>query len=281
MNNFHQKPTSYVNLVALKVSNLDKSVNFYKNILGFKVLSSNDNKVELTADGKKPLVVLEPLKNPQTSRNITSGLYHLALLLPERKYLASFLKHIADAKYPIGASDHHVSEAIYLNDPDGNGIEIYSDRDPSDWKHMLGNVYMTTEALDVESLMTEPYEPWVALPEETIMGHIHLQVSDLKASGDFYMKGLGFQLVLPYYKALFLSDGGYHHHIALNSWSGTNIPKADNNSLGLSYYSIVYGDDSIREKQLSALRAIGATVVKKEDYYLTYDPSGIEIHLSV
>ena len=281
MNNFHQKPTSYVNLVALKVADLDKSTDFYKQIIGFKILSSSDTKVELTADGKNPLVVLELLKNPQGNKQVSSGLYHLALLLPERKYLASFLKHIADLKYPIGASDHHVSEAIYLNDPDGNGIEIYSDRDSSAWKHLKENVYMTTEALDVESLMTEPYEPWVALPEGTIMGHIHLQVSDLKASGDFYMKGLGFQLVLPYYKALFLSDSGYHHHVALNSWSGTHIPKADDNSPGLSYYNIVYGNDAIREKQLSALKAIGATVVKREDHYLTYDPSGIVIHLSV
>ncbi|MGM9974246.1 MAG: VOC family protein [Clostridiaceae bacterium] len=281
MINFHSQPTTYVSHVALRVKDIEKSVKFYEDIMGFKVLKTTEEAVELTADGEKALLTLIYSNSFADKPSKSSGLYHFALLLPRRKDLASFLLHIAANRYPIGAADHQVSEAIYLEDPEGNGIEIYSDREPSEWNIANDFIQMTTDPLNTEDLLKEAKEAWTGLPEGTVMGHIHLHVSDLEKTTDFYVKGLGFDIVLPYYNAVFLSNNGYHHHIAINTWNGASASVRPSNSTGLAYYDITYGSQELLDKQLAALKNMGYELTKKENSYITTDPAGITIILSV
>ena len=281
MVNFHSQPTTHISHVALKVKNLAKSIEFYKDILGFKVLKSNESTAQLTADGENPLLSLIYSNTHEMKPARTTGLYHFALLLPERKDLASFLLHIAAKRYPIGAADHHVSEAIYLEDPEGNGIEIYADRAPSLWTLENNYVKMSTDPLNTEDLLKESHETWKGLPINTVMGHIHLHVNDLSENTDFYVQGLGFDIVLPYYNAVFLSSSGYHHHIAINTWNGSSASVPPSNSTGLAYYEIAYGSQELLDKQLTALENLGYEITKKENSYITTDPAGITIILSV
>lgn len=195
--------------------------------------------------------------------------------------MSVFLRHIIETRYPLGASDHHVSEALYMNDPDGNGIEIYIDRPPTEWKWADGKVHMVTDPLDGDGLLAESDAQWTGLPADTIMGHIHLHVSDLKKAEAFYIDGLGFQIVSHYPQALFISTGDYHHHIALNTWQGVGAPKRPENMVGLNWYTIVFPDEDIRKQTIERLQKIGATVLEEDDLFVTEDPAGNQIRLVV
>ncbi|MFS8630532.1 MAG: VOC family protein, partial [Bacillales bacterium] len=234
--NFHKKPTTFVSHVHLKVTDLERSLKFYQEIIGFKVLKKTDRTAALTADGKTALLTIEQPEGAMPKQGRTTGLYHFALLLPSRKDLGKMLKHLIETGYPLqGASDHLVSEAVYLGDPDGNGIEIYADRPASAWTWHGDEVAMTTIAMDWAGVVAEAGdEPWTGLPAGTIMGHIHLHVSDLRSSEKFYTEGLGLEVVNRYGgMALFISAGKYHHHIGLNTWNGVGAPKPHPNSAGL------------------------------------------------
>lgn len=140
---------------------------------------------------------------------------------------------------------------------------------------------MATEAIDGEGILAESNAPWTGLPAGTIMGHIHLHVNDLKKAEDFYTQGLGFDVVSYYPQAAFLSSGGYHHHIAINTWNGAGAPTPPKNSVGLNWYTLVYADEAARTKVLEQLQQIGAHVVAEQDYYITHDPAGNQIRLLV
>lgn len=279
MREFHQKPTTFVGEVSINVVNLNQSITFYKDVIGFQVLSQTESKAILTADGKTPLLLLEQPSGVVKKENRTTGLYHFALLLPKRTDLANFLTHLVELQYPLGASDHYVSEALYISDPDGNGIEVYYDRPSSEWTWSNGEVQMATEPLDGSGLLAIRTEKWSVLPTETVMGHIHLHVSDLTTTEEFYIKGLGFEIATHYPGALFISDGGYHHHIGLNVWNGVGAKAPKENSVGLNWYSLVFADDTARNKTVEQLQSIGVEVTKIEDYYVTADPSGNVIRL--
>lgn len=279
MSEFHNKSTAYVSDVNLKVKNLDASINFYQLILGLKVLERTVQKAVMTADGKTPLIILEQPNDVEPKTGRTSGLYHYALLLPSRADLSVFLRHLLQTGYPFGAADHLVSEALYLNDIDGNGIEVYRDRPASEWTWKDGLVDMATIELDGNGILAENNDEWEGLSPGTIMGHIHLHVSDLIAAKEFYTKGLGFEIVSYYPQAVFLSTGKYHHHIAINTWQGVGVPAPAKNNVGLNWYKIVYPTAEEREQAVSQLRQMGAKVDKGEDYYITEDPSGNQIRL--
>ncbi|MFE8699344.1 VOC family protein [Cytobacillus sp. FJAT-54145] len=280
---FHRSPHVYVEKVVIKVLDLERSLSFYKNVIGFKVLQQSANKVSLTADGENALLVIEQPEEIHGKQPRTTGLYHFALLLPSRSDLANMLQHFIQLQYPLqGASDHLVSEAIYLADPDGNGIEVYVDRPSSTWNWQNGNVEMATKPIDIEGLLAEGSGSWSKLPTDTLMGHIHLHVSNLKETEDFYCKGLGFDIVARYgSQALFISTGGYHHHIGLNTWNGIGAPAPDENSVGLKYFTLLFSSEESREKIVNQLQGIGVSISEENNRYVVHDPSGNSIHLVI
>lgn len=236
--------------------------------------------VSLTLNGKDVLVTLEQPALVLPKEPCRSGLYHYALLLPDRKELAKVIQHFIDIRYPLqGISDHLVSEALYLTDPDGNGLEIYADRPSESWEWIGEQVTMSTEQVDLRSLLSETDgEKFMGLPSDTIMGHIHLHVSNLAKAAEFYIKGLGFKVVYQISnQALFISSGGYHHHIGLNIWNGKGVQAPYRNSVGLKYYTIVFAEEITRDDAIKNLERLGYPV----NEFTAVDPSGNHIVLTM
>ena len=280
---FHSKPNTYVGHVKIKVQDLSRSLSFYQEVLGFQILEQTDKTAELTTDGETSVLSIEQPENVVPKQGRTTGLYHFALLLPNRSDLADFITHLAALDIKIGAADHWVSEAIYLSDPDGNEIEIYIDRAPSEWSWNNGEVASGVDQLNLDDLLTErTQQSWKGLPAETIMGHVHLYVSELKKTEEFYSEGLGFEVVSRYSdQALFISTGKYHHHIALNTWMGVGAPAPPSNSVGLESFTIILADEVARNKVITQLKSIGASVTEENGSFITYDPSGNRIYLGI
>lgn len=281
---FFDKPTIYVGEVSINVTDLKRSIEFYRDFLGFKILDEAANQVVLTADGKKPLLTLVQPEGVAPKEARTTGLYHFAILLPTRSDLAAILKHLAektDGKIRLGASDHYVSEALYFDDPDGNGIEIARDRDSSEWEWSGETVSMASVALDAQGLMASMKAPWQGMPEDTLMGHIHLHVADIEEARNFYVNGMGMDIVTDMTSALFASYGGYHHHIGMNVWNGQGAPKPSENSAGLNWYTLVFPDVAKRDETLEKVRALGAPVKEFEEDYLVEDPAGNSIRFVI
>ena len=285
MSQYHTKPTQFVDHVNIKVKNLEQSVAFYQTMIGFQILEKANNTVSLTADGIKPLVTLETSEDIIAKQRRTTGLYHFALLLPTLKDLGKLLKHLIEAKYPLeGASYHGMSNAIYLADPDGNGIEICVDTDPSTWFSPNGKLDISNNGpMDIRMvLMASNHETFEGLPSETRMGHIHLHVSEFAKIKEFYVKGLGFEITIEIpNQAVFFASGGYHHHIGTNVWNGVGASKPSNNSVGLSFYTIVLPNEEERAERIKRLIALGYEVEVIDQEYYTEDPSGNRICLKV
>ncbi|MBS4539602.1 VOC family protein [Clostridium sp. D2Q-11] len=276
MKKFHNNKNKYVTQIVLKVEDLERSLEFYKDIMGFKILKETEEEATLSTDGVNPLVILKEPKDIRRKIEKRTGLYHFALLLPSRSQLGLFLKNIQEKDHPIiGGSNHGVSEAIYLQDPDDNGIEVYSDVDSSKWEWRNNKVEMTTNPLDYNDLLAEAEnDTWEGMPKDTIIGHIHLHVGDLSKSREFYMDGLGFDLVQEMgNSALFLSSGGYHHHIAINTWNGVGAEPLPENSAGMEYYSIQFPNEKSRNDAIDRLKELEYPVMKEGDHLYTKDPS--------
>lgn len=279
--NFHKAPITYTGEVHLNVLDLNRSVQFYKEIIGFSLLEEAKNKTVLTADGKTPLLIIEQPENVTPKEAHKSGLYHFALLLPTRADLGAIIKHFIQHNVRIGASDHFVSEALYLSDPDGNGIEIYADRVPNVWKWENRSVSMSTEPLDVESIIAESGDlTWDGLPAGTVMGHVHLHVAHLPETEMFY-NALGFEVVTNYQQALFMSNGKYHHHLGLNTWNGVGAPAPTRGSVGLEAYTLVYPNETVLNEAIINAEKLGVEVESLEDRFLVEDPSGNRIVLRI
>lgn len=271
--------------VKLKVRNLANLLNFYTDVIGLQVLNRDTHTAELTADGKKPLLVLEELPNAITlPERSTTGLYHFAILVPSRKQLGLSLRRLAEYGVRIGQADHLVSEALYLSDPEGNGIEIYRDRPRSEWKWENGNVAMATDPLDIPGILREAEDsPWQGLPPETIMGHIHLHIADLEKAREFYCDLLGWGMAADMsrvMRALFISAGGYHHHIGLNVWAGIGAPRPPANATGLDYYKVVLPSAAELEELVTRVHEAGVEIVEQDGAWVVEDPFGIEIRFS-
>ncbi|NEU32214.1 VOC family protein [bacterium LRH843] len=281
--NFHQEPIMFVGQVNLKVQNLERAIEFYQKIIGFKVLEQTERKADLTADGKTVLLSIEQPDNVLPKQGRTTGLYHFAILLPKRSDLAEIVQHFVEVGMRLGSADHLVSEALYLSDPDGNGIEIYVDRDPSEWDWNNGEVAMTTDPLNFPDLLSGVKEQsWKGLPADTVMGHIHLHVSELKKTEEFYTKGLGFEVVNRFGpQALFISDGKYHHHIGLNTWNGIGAPAPSPQSVGLESFTLILPSEEKRNEIIAQLKDIGASFTDEKGSVIATDPSGNRIQLRV
>ena len=287
---FHQKPNLYTSHVQLKVANLERSIEFYTTIIGFQLLEQTANTAYLTVDGKTSLVSLIEVQHAVSQQGFT-GLYHIALLLPTRTDLGNIIQHFIQTNTRLGAADHDVSEALYLNDPDGNGIEIYIDRPEHEWTwNRDGQVHMVTEQLNFQAILAEADGTWNGLPKGTVIGHMHLSVSDLAQTAAFYTNILDFNIVCEYGgQALFVSTGNYHHHIGFNTWHSAGRPALPENAVGLQSFTIVLKDEAYAQAVKEKLQVAGATVEQYEkapvkdgkQLFSTVDPSGIRIIFTV
>lgn len=266
--------TTAVGRVGLTVADLGRAVGYYTGAIGLTPLEHSSSEVLLGA-GDLPLVHL--VEQPGAIPSIGhTGLFHLALRVPQRADLAHWLAHAAASRVPlVGMSDHFVSEAIYLTDPDGHGIEIYHDRPREVWEGRVGE--MTTLALDVESLLGEIATPlpFEGLPPGTDMGHVHLRVADVDEAIAFYRDTLGFELMTTYGpQAAFLAAGGYHHHIGANSWQSHGAPPEPAGVAGLRYATITFPDSGSRDAAADRVAQTGHDVTGTPEGRMVRDPSG-------
>lgn len=267
--------------VTLRVRNLARMLHFYTERLGLTVFAEAAGTATLGA-GMTPLVVLN--ERPTFRRYTgTTGLYHFALLLPDRAALGAALQHLIDTQTPLqGASDHAVSEAVYLADPEQNGIELYRDRPRDAWRFANGALHMTTEPLDIAGVLADgAAHRWQGMPPGTRMGHMHLHVGDLAAAERFYTGVVGLTLMARYGdSASFVSAGGYHHHLGLNTWAGRGAPAPGDDALGLDHWQLQLPDAASLDALRARLATAGAPDTATDDGWLTRDPSGNGLLLS-
>ena len=240
-------PETRMGQVALTVADLSRSLAYYQEQIGLRLLDREGDTAVLGTP-QRPLLRLQKQPGARPSRGVT-GLYHFALLLPSRLALAQTLYHFIQHQTPIsGASDHAVSEALYLTDPDGHGIEIYRDRPRSEWPSVGGRLAMTTEPFDVDGVLGElsaETAVWSHLPAATTMGHVHLHISRMAPTIEFYVDQLGFDMIVQMGgSASFVAAGGYHHHLGLNTWAGVGAPPPAPDQARLLWYEILLPDET-------------------------------------
>lgn len=266
--------------VRLKARDATRLATFYRDVIGLAPLGESDGALRLGA-GAAPLVELVDRPDAPPPPRGAPGLFHLALLLPDRAALAVVLRRLAEKGVRIGASDHIVSEALYLDDPEGNGIEIYRDRPRDAWNWQAGTVEMATAPLDLRALLADaPAGTGVddPLPPATVMGHVHLRVGDLAAARRFYVEQLGFAVTTERYPgALFVSAGGYHHHIGLNVWESRGRPAPPAGSTGLESFTVVLPDASAVEAERARIEAAGVSSRPIEGGFAVSDPWGTTV----
>ena len=267
--------------ISLNVADLRRERTFYGETIGLHELESSDGAVRLGAAGTPVLeLVATPSAPPRPPR--TSGLFHLAVLVPSRRDLAGSLRRVVRSGWSLsGASDHLVSEALYLNDPEGNGIELYRDRPREEWRYRDGEIEMSTLPLDVEGLAGELREGDAGedgVPSGTRLGHVHLNVGDLGAAEAFYNGTLGLDVTVRGYPgALFLSSHGYHHHVGLNTWAGEGAPPPPQGALGLRRFELVVDGEEELDELERRLRDAGAEPSRGQRGLEVADPSGNRI----
>lgn len=276
---------THIGYVHLQVRDLGHSLAFYRDLLGFREIEREGSTVLLSATGSPPpaLVLTErPGARPRPPR--TTGLYHVAIRLPTRRDLARVFRRLFEHEWPFqGFSDHGVSEALYLSDPDGNGLELYRDRPRAQWPWRQGRLAMVTKPLDVEDLLREATaDPWDGLPAGTDIGHIHLHVADLEEAEAFYSGILGLTVTQRDYPgARFFAAGGYHHHIGTNTWAGRGAPPPPPDVVGLRAFTLVVPDEGawvgIRERA----RAAGLPVRESAGVLFLEDPSANRLRVTL
>jgi catechol 2,3-dioxygenase len=264
--------------VRLNVADLERARVFYEETIGLRPLAPDDEVLRLGANG---VAVVELVDSPSAPARPprTTGLFHLAILLPTRHALAFALRRVVRSGWALtGASDHLVSEALYLSDPEGNGIEIYRDRPAADWPYSEGRLQMSTLPLDLEELAAElddPDAPNGEAPTGTRIGHVHLNVADLDRAEAFYHGLLGFDVTVRGYPgALFVSTGGYHHDLGLNTWAGEGAPPPPAGARGLNRFELFVDEPVELERLERRLSDAGIQAGRGDHGVLTADPSG-------
>lgn len=268
--------------VHLSVSDLARSLDYYQQSLGFQVISRESSTAYLGA-GREPLLALTEKPGAKAYRGVT-GLYHFAILTPSRVALAKSLKNLSDTRTQIdGASDHLVSEALYLSDPDGNGIEIYRDRPRNEWPYLNGNLRMASDPFDFDGVLgAYDGSAWTGLHADTVLGHMHLHVANLRTSVAFYRDVIGFALIMSYgAQAAFLSAGGYHHHLGVNTWAGQGAPQPPADAVGLRYWVVRLANTAERDALVARLDAAGVSHQDEAGALVTHDPANNQVRFVV
>jgi catechol 2,3-dioxygenase len=280
---FRLPDDTHLGRVVLQVASLERSVAYYESVLGLAVLERSAGVATLGAKGSTdPIVELRERADARAvPRRGRVGLYHFAVLLPDRASLARFVAHLADVGAYAGMSDHLVSEAVYLTDPDGLGIEVYADRPRTTWRREGGQLVMRTDPLNVPDLLREAgTETWKGAPAGTRLGHVHLYVSDLASAEAFYHAALGFdKIVWSYPGALFMSAGGYHHHLGTNTWA-KDAPVATDEDARLIEWQIALPDASSVDAATTSLRRAGYAVDREGADAVARDPWGTRVRIT-
>lgn len=267
--------------VSLLVTSLARSIDFYTTVLGLRVIARRDDDALLGAhDDDRVLLALREGAARPVPRGGRQGLFHFAILLPDRAALGRFFVHLRDIGVPVGASDHLVSEAIYLSDPDGLGIEVYADRPRDTWQQAGRELSMATIALDARGVAEAAGdEPWTGMPAGTVLGHVHLHVGSLEEARAFYHDALGFDLVVwSYPGALFFSAGGYHHHLGTNTWAAAQ-PSAAPDDARLLEWEVVLPDAAAVAEARAHVAARGHDVHDAADGWTAGDAWGTVVRV--
>jgi len=271
--------------VRLRVADLSRSVTYYESVLGMRLLRRDATNATLGAFGDdRPLLELDELKGARpVPRRGRTGLFHFAILLPDRPSLGRFVRHLGEIGAEAGAGDHLVSEALYLYDPDGLGIEVYADRPRESWRRVDRELMMATDPVDIDGLIQSAGETrWTGMPPGTVMGHVHLHVASIEKAAAFFSDALGFdRMVWRYPGALFFGAGGYHHHLGTNIWAGANAEPMRADEAGLIEWTIEVPDARAVDAAAASLIA-GEFAASREGLDLiTADPFGTAIRLRV
>jgi catechol 2,3-dioxygenase len=274
--------------VVLQVSDLGRSLRFYEGVLGLRRLSGDAAHAVLAAHGSDDVLV--ELREQAGARPVTArgrlGLFHFAILLPDRAALGRFVAHLREIGVAAGAGDHLVSEAFYLADPDGLGIEVYADRPRGTWRRLGRELMMSTDPVDVQGLLRAAGgEPWTGMPAGTAIGHVHLHVGSLEQSAAFFSGVLGFdRTTWSYPGALFLAAGGYHHHLGTNTWAGPGARPAGDDEARLLEWTVRLPDGESLSAAVQSLASAASAVERDgggDGDVLTRDPWGTRIRLTL
>lgn len=271
---------THVGRVRLQVADLARSLAYYQDVLGFQVLERSGNVAVLGAGGESLIELHGRPGAAPTPRRGRLGLFHYAILLPDRPSLGAFVRHLTELGERFGASDHLVSEALYLSDPDGLGIEVYADRPRPEWRTRDRQIVMTTEPLDLAGVARAAgTRSWRGMPPGTTIGHVHLHVGDLESAAAFYHETLGLdKMVWSYPGALFLSAGGYHHHLGLNTWARGAAPAGEDDARLLDW-ELVLPDPADVDAAAESFRAAGHDVEREDRTVVVRDPWGTALRL--
>ncbi len=277
----HLHPATHIGAASLTIADLERSVKFYTEVIGLTVLARTEQTAILGTRAGHALLALTRQAGVRPQPPYTTGLYHIAVLLPGRADLALFVVRLAEMQYPLdGVADHLVSEALYLSDPDGNGLEVYRDRPRESWQWHNGLVQMATDPLDVKALLVEGEqlvaagESWREVPAGTVIGHMHLRIGNIGQAQQFYVDLLGFEVTQHLPGALFISAGGYHHHIGLNTWQSRGAPRPPENSVGLRLFTIELPDAEELTRVQDRLQAAAWPLERRGDEIAVPDPWG-------
>ena len=281
---FRLPPATHIGVVRLQVADIARSLAYYERVLGFRVVRRDDSGAAALGAAGSDAPILELRERlgarPHPKRG-QLGLFHFAILLPDRASLGRLVRHLSEIGAYAGMSDHLVSEALYLTDPDGLGIEVYADRPRTDWRYAGRELQMATIPLNVENLTAAGgTERWTGMPNGTSIGHVHLHVGDLEKAAAFYHEALGFdKVVWSYPGALFLSAGGYHHHLGTNTWAAGAQPATDEDAR-LVEWELVMPDAASVSAAGASVEASGGSVERSADgSILARDPWGTAVRL--